>query len=174
MRVISLGGCETPDEEIDYSQIIFKPHFTIKNESSHKQDIELTSIFINSKGKRLNADWSHSTSLDYSNETELKTTVTCSQNVNIILSFLLVIDGKNYAGWAADAVNLDINIDEYELGYVCNDPDENYPPLLTSKLEAKTREEGIRYNIAFYTVTITDEGVLFVLDKQIDGSSPSF
>ncbi|MDR1031248.1 MAG: hypothetical protein LBL76_10310, partial [Treponema sp.] len=164
---------ETLDEEIDYSIIIFEPHFTIKNESSHKQRVELTSVFIDPNGI-LNTEWTKSLQLNAGKEDNLKISITCPQNVPIILSFLLVINGKNYAGWAVDSVNLDINRLEYGLGYVAIEPDGTFPPLLTSTLEPEIRKDGSRDNIAFYTVTITDEGVLFVLDKQIDGSAPSF
>jgi hypothetical protein len=57
--LISLGGCETPEVVTEYAIIILEPHFTIKNESSHEQTIELTSVFIDSNGI-LNTEWTQS------------------------------------------------------------------------------------------------------------------
>jgi hypothetical protein len=173
--LISLAGCpETPEVATDYSRIFFAPRFTIKNESSRKQDVELTSVVIDGNGITLNKEWTRSASIDPEQETELETTVSCPVHEKNRISFLLAIDGKNYAGWAVDTVDCDIDIVEYWFGYVLTDPDGNFPPLLSSKLEPEIIEEGERENIAFYTVTITDGGLIFTLDKQIDGLSPSF
>jgi hypothetical protein len=170
--LISLGGCEPSDVAIDYPRIVLEPHFTINNESSHKKTIELTTVFIDSNGI-LNTEWTQSLQLNPGKKDELETLIAWSSNEKKIISFLLIINDKHYTGWAADAVPGDITRVEYGLGYVVIDTDKIFPPLLMSTLEPEIRKDGSRKNIAFYTVTITEERVKLILDKQIDGSEPS-
>jgi hypothetical protein len=101
-------------------------------------------------------------------EDELETSIARSSHGKNIISFLLIINDKPYAGWTADAVPGDITRVEYGLGYVSIDTDKNFPSLLASTLEPEIRKDGSRKNIALYTVTITDGGVILILDKQIE------
>ncbi|MDR3341705.1 MAG: hypothetical protein LBT14_02755, partial [Treponema sp.] len=103
---------------IEYSVICLEPHFVIKNESSHEQNIELTSVYIYKQRIRLNKEWTQSRSLDSGEETELETWDSYFGPEKYILSFLFIIDRKNYAGWASTEGNFGIDIIEYELGYV--------------------------------------------------------
>jgi hypothetical protein len=90
-----------------------------------------------------------------------------------ILSFVLTVDDKHYAGWAESAGNGGLEgIVEYGLGYMNVMPGEinRYDPVavLITTLTPKLAETRLyrAYVTALYGVKITDEGVGFVLYKQ--------
>jgi hypothetical protein len=72
------------------------------------------------------ADSPVSCALESGTGAELETSASMRVNVSdlFILSFVLTVDGRNYAGWPADAGDAGIEVDRYGLGYVTIDPDE--------------------------------------------------
>jgi len=90
------------------------------------------------------------------------------------ISFAIIVDGKRYAGWKQEDVPETLQTAErFGLGYInVNDP---YPALLRTTLTPQERvaNDGSFKNWAHYTVTITDDGVDFVLTKVIDYTTPT-
>jgi len=103
-----------------------------------------------------------------------------------IMSFAIIVDGKRYAGWKQEDVPEPLQTAErFELGYI--NVDDPYPALLRTTLTPQERANAgdnsfvdaahTSYhptgNAAYYTVTITDDGVDFVLTKVIDDTTPT-
>jgi hypothetical protein len=90
---------------------------------------------------------------------------------DVILSFLLQVDGKEYAGWDSNKYGTaDRTLDDQGYGYVvlCEDED-GTPGWHSSKFSTKPSGVVDNYVGVRYTVTITDADVAFVLDEVAFG-----
>lgn len=204
----AFAGCETPAEKTvaEPLYISFAPHFVIKNESSRDQSVELKKAYCspvyNPASENLTqemywdfqegeADSPVSCTLAGGTEAALETWTSARVDIEfpMVLSFMLTINGKRYAGWTAGIGNIGIPIDRYGLGYVAANPSNlaklnqaiaestddtigdlrNYDlPGLTSVLPAKSSEvpKNPLYIDAVYTITITDGAVEITLEKD--------
>ncbi|MDR3123503.1 MAG: hypothetical protein LBU16_06965 [Treponema sp.] len=107
---------------------------------------------------------------------ETRTSMRADIDKKIVLSFVLAIDDKQYAGWADSAGDGGLEgIVEYGLGYVNVIPGEinqyNTVAVLITTLTPKLVENRLDrgYVTALYKVKITDEGVDFALYRQSVG-----
>lgn len=202
LTLVTSAGCESPVEEggKEPLSIWFAPHFVIKNESSREQVIELKKAYcypnFDMPSKEMywgfqegEAGSPVSCTLKIGTEAALETWTGARIGIHFpaVLSFVLIIDDKRYAGWTADIGIADISITDYGLGYVAVNPEDleelnqaiatseetidltKYRlPVLTSVLPAGSLEptDNPLYIDATYIVTITDNTVEVVLKKQ--------
>jgi hypothetical protein len=166
------SGCEPTFTETCGEKIVaIESQFTIKNESSSERNIRLYDVHFHSDGWYYAAPCLVSSKvIDSKSEAVIQLPQSINEGSGGIMSFMLTVDYKNYAGWKlADAEKqpkLALPAEEYELGYL--DISQPFPAHLQSKLTPRQYTDGIYPNKAFYTVTITDDAVEFVLEKKIN------
>jgi hypothetical protein len=200
--IATLSGCSSPvggggsgNVVSDPLGIGFYPHVIIKNKSSRNQDITLKKAYwwpdypptdeMYLDFQTGEEDSPVSCTLQAGAEATLQTWAHARLRVefNIVLSFLLTINGKNYAGWPADIGTVNFPVERFGLGYVDVNPDDlkdlikvlgtaiDYDkykhPELSSVLPAGSLEPTPPFAFnATYLVTITDNNVEIKLQKK--------
>jgi hypothetical protein len=177
-------GCEKPTEPVGLpANIDFIPRFIIENNGPTTKSINLKKAYHYDGGWHIGSeaglepDASVNVEVLPGKDGSLETWTFTRVDIDYatILSFVLTIDDKNYAGWAetTGAGGLE-GIIEYGLGYVNVIPGEIIPgnpeAFLVSTLTPKLVENRLdrRVVTALYEVKITNEGVIFTLCKQSD------
>jgi hypothetical protein len=170
--IFSFSGCESTTREICRDETVaIESQFTIRNESSSERNIKLYEVhFYSDRWYDDKPQLVSSKTLNSKSETVMQSSMAVNSASGGIMSFMLTVDDRNYAGWKlADAEkhpNMTASVEEYELGYLYLSPP--FPAHLQSKLPPQEDIDGTYPNKAFYTVTITDDAVEFVLAKKIN------
>jgi hypothetical protein len=156
------GGC-VPEAVSVESQ------FTIKNESSSERNIKLYEIhFYSDKWDNETPYLVSSTVLNSKSETTMQSSQAVQPGYGGILSLMLTIDEKRYAGWklADESPDMKTVADEYGFGYLY--VADTFPVPWQSKLSPKEEIDGFDTIKVFYTVTITDDSINFDMTKLIN------
>jgi hypothetical protein len=179
--LLLFNACDPPpDIETEHPDIMFVPNFIIQNKSLSAKSVVLKQAQINHEREVWNI---YDSSVDYQPR-PLSCTIAPGETEEMVikayrmefpgtLSFILNIDGRNFAGFTdefpidtSEDISEFAEIDEYGLGYVLFNPKEIQGWFVfISTLTPLLEETGHSYSEAFYHVTITDDGVEFVLEK---------
>jgi hypothetical protein len=183
--IVLLAGCPEPEIVVDYIGNVLTVQVTVQNNTSVEKSVAL----LPALGQRQNAVYQWTTEpigkaderipAGMNKELEVQIGKYAYEGFeagDVILSFLLQVDGKEYAGWADKYGTAGLDgktLSGQGYAVLCEDED-GTPGWHSSLSPAKTTDTGgTPWEVTMrYTVTVTGSNVDFVLEEALLDKQP--